>query len=112
MALTKATFYGQPEDAEDAEDAPEEAVAVEEHQETAESRGNDVSRELTEVRTVASRAQHAVSRLKIMKTGLWHTSENRDPDIDEMLEVLEQVVQDLRKWSKTGRTKRDRNNGA
>lgn len=30
MALTKATFYGQPEDAEDAEDAPEEAVAAEE----------------------------------------------------------------------------------
>jgi hypothetical protein len=35
---------------------------------------------------------------------------NHDPDTDEMILVLEQAVQGLAKWRKTGRTKNVVNN--
>jgi len=69
-------------------------------------RGTDVSRELTEVRTVLSRAATAYNTLSGIRTqGHWN-AEPKDPEINEMAIALLETVKLLRRWKRTGRTER------
>lgn len=68
------------------------------------TRGTDVSRELTEVRTVLSRAETAYNTLQHYRNrGTWNSV--NDPEINEMMIALMLVVRMLRRWRRTGRTK-------
>jgi hypothetical protein len=110
MALTKQSFYAQPDPEDEADVCPGTEVPLP-------SRGNDVSEELTEVRTVLKRAETALQNIRDARAGAtsraWSRYPqpfNHDPDTDEMILVLEQAVQGLAKWRKTGRTKNVVNN--
>lgn len=76
------------------------------------TRGNDVSQELTEVRTVLSRAETAIVYLTRMQANPCEVDKRYggnagfDPDIGEMLTSLRLTVALLRRWRKTGATKR------
>jgi hypothetical protein len=66
------------------------------------SRSKDVSRELTEVRTVHSRALSAIGRLDFLveqRRGVdaWCYGDP-DPDFDEMRAALAKVVESLERW--------------
>lgn len=84
-------------------------------------RGRDVSEELSEVRTVLGRAESALSSLRgyrAMETAhkYYVTEEGwgatrvvpyeHDPDTDEMIERLDEVVTLLSPWRRTGRKKK------
>jgi hypothetical protein len=78
----------------------------------ADARGRDVSQELTEVRTVLSRAESAVERLHQYRyeprevDPRYGGNEGFDPDLDEMIDRLLIVVRLLARWRKTGSTRR------
>ncbi len=88
------------------------------------SRGRDTSRELTEVRTVLSRAENALETLERLaaqgdRHASWKCEEGEDctvedhwtrvdPDSDEMARALANVVGLLDRWRRTGSTRRDR----
>lgn len=61
-------------------------------------RGRDTSVELTEVRTVLSRAESA---MVAVRRGPWRGEP--DPEAGEMLAALERVVAELARWRRTGR---------
>lgn len=70
-------------------------------------RGRDTSYELTEVRTVLSRAETALRAIERLPES-WGYSDGRitlDPDREEMLTALTGVVSLLGKWARTGRGK-------
>lgn len=88
-------------------------------------RGRDTSAELVEVRTVLSRAENARETLtkwranattrKVAREG-YHdlsgprpvyvaTSYAADPDVDAMIEALDEVIRRLDRWRRTGRAK-------
>lgn len=91
-------------------------------------RGRDVSLELTEVRTVLSRAETALSALlNLSYAGNWiaprwvrdpetgkyvvdgeHPAKGTapDPDVEAMFAALEEVVARLARWRRTGKTRR------
>lgn len=76
-------------------------------------RGRDVSQELTEVRTVLSRAESAVKSILRMREhpftypdGRYGGNRGYDPDGQEMIDRLKQVIELLEPWRKTGTTKR------
>jgi len=90
-------------------------------------RGRDVSDELTEVRTVLSRAENALDTLYRLRrnetthdrarSGHWDYSDPEhsrfvvdsyaaDPDIDAMIDALEWTVDELKRWRRTGRAKK------
>jgi hypothetical protein len=80
-------------------------------------RGRDVSQELTEVRTVLSRAESAKAKIESYRanpriTGVseddhrYGGNEGFDPDGAEMIQDLDRVICFLDKWRKTGTTKR------
>lgn len=79
-----------------------------------EDRGRDVSRELTEVRTVLSRAQTALNTLDhFVGVGHhwgWkdrqHIELPLDEDIDEMRNALSETVRALARWERTGKKPR------
>jgi hypothetical protein len=98
MAMTKANFYGTPEP----EPEPESQLAATKPR----GRGQDVSLELTEIRTVCSRAETAFQRLTNLKSGSDRYYLPHDPEIDEMLNALSRVVTELKQWQKTGRVQR------
>jgi hypothetical protein len=105
MALTKQSFYAQPDPEDEADVCPGTEVPLP-------SRGNDVSEELTEVRTVLKRAETALQNIRDARAWRRYPQPfNHDPDTDEMILVLEQAVQGLAKWRKTGRTKNVVNDG-
>ncbi|BBG20742.1 hypothetical protein RVR_P1128 (plasmid) [Actinacidiphila reveromycinica] len=79
-------------------------------------RGRDVSAALTEVRTVLSRAEHAIGSLErgplehmydptgcipLSEGGRWKVA--YDPDHDAITEALRAVVAILEPWRRTGR---------
>jgi len=90
-------------------------------------RGQDTSSELTEVRTVLSRAENALEtverrivrgdyrtdwghgycedRQTCTDEAHWHRT---DPDAQDMAEALANVVRLLDRWRRTGATRRDR----
>ncbi|WP_372412525.1 hypothetical protein [Streptomyces luteireticuli] len=89
------------------------------------ARGREVSRALTEVRTVLSRAESALSALTARPTELLHESDGRgplwdehgewvrayDPDHEEIRAALGTVIALLSPWRRTGRpagTERER----
>lgn len=61
-------------------------------------RGTDTSYALTEVRTVLSRAETAASRIESARR--WNTT---DPEGNEMISALAEVVKILDRWRRTGR---------
>lgn len=61
-------------------------------------RGRDTSRELTEVRTVLSRAETALEYLHMLRDRGF-----KDPDAAEMRVALFEVVEKLSRWRRTGR---------
>lgn len=68
-------------------------------------RGRDVSVELTEIRTVLSRAESAIQRISARDQD-WMVRSGRqkiDQDRDDMLIALEAVVMKLNRWARTGR---------
>lgn len=71
-------------------------------------RGRDTSPELTEVRTVLSRAESALDRLAYVQ---WQQRAGStfyptlDPDHDRMRDALAAVVEQLDEWRRTGRPK-------
>ena len=72
-------------------------------------RGRDVGRDLTEVRTVRTRAENAIK--KILSTNRSREREPAlygppDPDQAEILEALHDVVDRLAPWQRTGRPKK------
>lgn len=78
-------------------------------------RGRDTSNELTEVRTVLSRAETALNRLFNLpdegafwnhKTCSYEKRWVRDPDREEMIDALSRVCDELVQWTRTGRAKR------
>lgn len=75
-------------------------------------RGGDVSQELTEVRTVCSRAESAILKITHMTShpcvldSRYGGSAGYDPDAHEMLADLRDVVAVLAKYRKAGPTKR------
>jgi hypothetical protein len=75
-------------------------------------RGHDVSQELTEVRTVLSRAESALERIKNCRANptvldaRYGGNSGYDPDGQEMMDDLERVIYFLDRWRKTGKTKR------
>ena len=63
-------------------------------------RGRDRNHVLSEIRTVHSRAKTALAALVSHKDSNyagWH-----DPDQDEMIVALEEVIEKLDRWKKTG----------
>ena len=90
-----------------------------------EGRGRDVSDELTEVRTVLSRAETALRSIHhlrkvvthlvvngtaearrygiVDKPGIHRVDYRQDPDVEEMERALEATVNMLDRWRKTGR---------
>lgn len=72
-------------------------------------RGRDTSDELTEVRTVLSRAESALHRFAFLRSareqwgGLYPVT---DPDEQEMEAALNEVVSLLDRWRRTGRSHR------
>lgn len=85
-------------------------------------RGRDTSNELVEVRTVLSRAKHAAGvlrdRSEETRPTQWDAEKKEwydyipsyeywppDPDRAEMLEAMDQVVELLDRWRRTGRGK-------
>lgn len=70
-------------------------------------RGHDVSWELSEVRTVLSRAENARDSIRARPDSWMVTSghETTDPDRDDMLAALDEVIAKLARWRRTGRTK-------
>lgn len=70
-------------------------------------RGRDTSYELTQVRTVLSRAETAISKIEaqpdcwLVQQGL----ETVDPDREQMMTALAGVVSLLGQWARTGRSK-------
>jgi hypothetical protein len=75
-------------------------------------RGRDVSQELTEVRTVLSRAESALQRIQHYRSEprevdpRYGGNEGFDPDGEDMLRELSAVVIRLSRWRKTGSTRR------
>lgn len=86
-------------------------------------RGNDTSEELTEVRTVLSRAESAIATLVKYRDqqfrrgrrvyGEGHPPggtyvEDRTPDVDveDMIAALEKAIEGLNRWRRTGRSRR------
>jgi hypothetical protein len=75
-------------------------------------RGRDVSQELTEVRTVLSRAETAIQNLHHMQANhiefdpRYGGNQGFDPDVDDMLSALNVCVELLNRWRKTGPTQR------
>jgi hypothetical protein len=76
-------------------------------------RGGDVSGELTEVRTVCSRAETAITTIRRYMKDPFRYSDSRyggnlgyDPEAEEMLADLQNVVGILARWRKQGATKR------
>lgn len=82
-------------------------------------RGRDTSQALTEVRTVLSRAEHALRVLQRGPTEWRYNSDGRpdfdweghwpkdyDPDHAEMVEALEKAVGLLAQWRRTGRPRK------
>lgn len=79
------------------------------------TRGRDVSAPLTEVRTVLSRAENALANLRDYASDpepdalVSHYGEGyrkSDPDMDEMVAALAEVVSTLSRWRKTGRPRK------
>lgn len=80
-------------------------------------RGRDTSSELVEVRTVLGRAENAIATLtKYRDRELYRPRPTRhpagrgfvddrtpDPDVEDMIAELEQVVSRLSRWRRTGR---------
>ena len=75
-------------------------------------RGGDVSQELTEIRTVCSRAESAILKIERMHAhpykldAAWGGNGGYDPEANEMLADLRDVVDILAKYRKAGPTKR------
>ena len=75
-------------------------------------RGRDVSQELTEVRTVLSRAESAICSIERYRANptkmdaRYGGNYGFDPDGKDMLSALGEVVELLERWRKTGSTKR------
>lgn len=75
-------------------------------------RGRDVSQELTEVRTVLSRAENAIKNIQRMRAEPFETDARYggnygfDPDGESMIAALQECVTHLEQWRKTGSTKR------
>lgn len=63
-------------------------------------RGRDTSWELVEVRTVLSRAESAI---KSITGGRHQRPPYHDEDEAEMLDALGHVVEELKRWRRTGR---------
>ena len=90
-------------------------------QTTQADRGRDVSAELTEVRTVLSRAEDARRTLWLYqqgeiggRRGHWNYDVQpavwvddgpyqQDPDVAEMIEALDETILRLQRWRRTGR---------
>lgn len=73
-------------------------------------RGRDVSWELSEVRTVLSRAENARDSIRA-RPDSWVVTSGRialDPDRVEMLAALDEVIERLARWRRTGRSLRSR----
>jgi hypothetical protein len=88
-------------------------------------RGRDVSSELTEVRTVLSRAENARRTLWRYQAGElsyggrydfsvqparyvpYVRAEAQDPDLQEMIDALDDVIYRPERWRRTGRTKKE-----
>ena len=87
-------------------------------------RGRDTSEELTEIRTVLSRAEDARRTLwryqqeEISRAGHWDfaqdppvyvtDSTDPDPDIDDMIRALDTAILALDRWRRTSRPKKGR----
>lgn len=71
-------------------------------------RGRDTSWELTEVRTVLSRAETALDIFQRHQQ-CTSTDHQHDPDVDRMAYALEQVSDLLCEWRKTGKSIRNMN---
>lgn len=90
-------------------------------------RGRDVSNELTEIRTVLSRAEDARRTLWRYQAGEIGSREGhwgpdpegsryakwfddgpyrQDPDVAEMIDALDDVIYRLERWRRTGRAKK------
>jgi hypothetical protein len=76
-------------------------------------RGSDVSCELTEVRTVCSRAESGILNIQRYMAAPFRHTDSRyggnggyDPDAEEMIADLRDVVAILARWRKQGATKR------
>ena len=67
-------------------------------------RGRDVSHALTQARTVLSRAETGAADLRRARVNRWEWGD--DPDAEEIIAALEQVVDLLDKWRRTGRPKK------
>jgi hypothetical protein len=59
------------------------------------TRGRDTSGPLTEVRTVYNRARTAIKYLE--------ATTSNDPDLPEMIDALNKVVELTARWRRTGR---------
>lgn len=77
-------------------------------------RGRDVSHELSEVRTVLSRAENAIATLTKYRNREFHRTRHvagrgfvddrtPDPDVRDMIDALERVVAGLTRWRRAGR---------
>jgi hypothetical protein len=75
---------------------------------TRRGRGRDTSYALTEVRTVWKRAKSALDRLDHLDEylGTYYSDDEIDPDTPEIRAALEQVVELLEPWKRTGRKSR------
>lgn len=73
------------------------------------TRGTDTSYALTEVRTILSRAETSLAYLHRDKAndgqafGWRSGTYETDPEIDQMIEALGEVVRILDRWRRTGR---------
>lgn len=88
-------------------------------------RGRDVTSELVEVRTVLGRAENALATVikhrdrQFLKgymrhgpddppRGTWVEDRTPDPDVEDMIAALEEVIAKLSRWRRTGRPRKAR----
>ena len=71
-------------------------------------RSRDVSVELSEVRTVLSRAETALDRLEGYQTGrYWRPAhDSLDPDAQDMMDALKVTIEALSGWRRSGTRKK------
>lgn len=76
------------------------------------TRGRETSDALVEVRTVLSRAENALSTLEVRRaqdgTDWYGREYHADPEIEEMIGTLQEVVRQLDRWRRTGAKRKGR----